>query len=264
MLAEKKKIKIDKELLKERIKLLNVNLKKKDEVKKRKSAEIELEKKKKAKPVVSGGKKEKKKEAEGIVNYEVGILSKPNRKKIRSERFNQLVELLSLRVDARRQHVFPEQALVPYPKLQKKAKKRAKVTKTKRENDEEDDDEDDEDADEEDKEKDFEEVPDDYVTIKDAMPKHMKRVRKPTNMQNSLQLRRQLLKFFELGSPTEPGKGWVLGTITQLRLDKVRSNCEITFDGEGNGRDMLLKLDEYCSASCSASSFEAGQWFFIA
>ena len=46
MLAEKKKIKIDKELLKERIKLLNVNLKKKDEVKKRKSAEIELEKKK--------------------------------------------------------------------------------------------------------------------------------------------------------------------------------------------------------------------------
>jgi len=65
LLAEKKKIKIDKELLKERIKLLNVNLKKKDEVKKRKSAEIELEKKKKAKPVVSGGKKEKKKEAEG-------------------------------------------------------------------------------------------------------------------------------------------------------------------------------------------------------
>jgi hypothetical protein len=68
-------------------------------------------------------------------NYEVGILSKPSRKKIRSEHLNQLVELLSLRVDAQRQYVFPKQALVPNPILQKKTNKRAKVTKTKREND---------------------------------------------------------------------------------------------------------------------------------
>ena len=90
----------------------------------------------------------------------------------------------------------------------------------------------------------------------------MKRVRKPANMQNSLLLGKQLLKYFELGKPSEPAKGWVLGTITQLRLSKVKSNCEITFDGERKGRDMMLKLDEYFPANCS--SFEAGQWFYIA
>ncbi len=90
---------LEKEVLKKRIKLLNLNLKKKSETKKRKSSEL----------------------AEGIVNYEVGILSKPNRKNIQSERFNQLVELLSLRVDAQRQHVFPEQALRRKPLPRRRA-----------------------------------------------------------------------------------------------------------------------------------------------
>jgi hypothetical protein len=43
---------------------------------------------------------------------------------------------------------------------------------------------------------------DESVTIKEALPIPMKRVRTPASMQNSLLLGKQVLKYFELGKPS--------------------------------------------------------------
>ena len=99
----------------------------------------------------------------------------------------------------------------------------------------------------------------DLVELEDILDTVGSIMKKPNKSSSFLKIGKHLCRLFNTG--------WDKGVITKLRPGKVRSNCEVAFQGDDGGtRDTLLMLDQYRFkknfSEYDIDECEVGDWFF--
>ena len=93
-----------------------------------------------------------------------------------------------------------------------------------------------------------------FVTVEEALAGKRRVSRKPT-LESVLVVNNQLLRRFDYG--------WARAVITDIRLGRVRSNCELRFFDEGSARrNTMLNMSEYFTGKKFESAI-IGSWFLI-